>query len=71
MGKSSRNYRERARRIDERSDSMSPYPEKSDSMRSNFEPEKIDDIMDIYTDANPSDPFAEHYQWEDEDDDDI
>jgi hypothetical protein len=37
-------------------------------MNPDFEPEKFDDIMDIYTDTDQFDPDIEHYQWEDEDD---
>ena len=68
MGKSGRIYRQRGRRNYERSGSMNPYPEKPGSMRLNFEPEKFDDIMDIYAGTDQLEPYTEHYQWDDEDD---
>jgi hypothetical protein len=71
MGKCNRSHRERGRRTDERPDSMSPISEKSDLMSPTFEPEKFDDLMDIYTDTDQVDPYTENYQWEDEDEDDI
>lgn len=68
MGKSGRNYLERGRRNSVRSGSISPNPDRPGSMNPDFEPEKFDDIMDIYTDTDQFDPDIEHYQWEDEDD---
>jgi hypothetical protein len=47
---------------------MRPDFDEESSMRPDFEPEKSDDFMDIYTDTDQLDLFTEHYQWEDEDD---
>jgi hypothetical protein len=71
MGKSGRNYRESGKRNDGHLDSMNPNPEKPGSMSPNFEPEKFDDIMDIYTDADYGDQGNDCYSWVDEDEDDI
>ena len=69
MGKSGRNFRERGRRNDGCMGSMNPLPEKPGSKSPNFEPEKFDDIMDIYADTDQADQFTECYSWEDEDED--
>ncbi len=52
-------------------DSMNPNPEKPGSMNPNFEPEKFDDIMDIYTDTAYGDQNTDYYSWVDEEEDDI
>lgn len=51
--------------------SMNPNPEKPGSMNPNFEPEKFDDIMDIYTDTDYGDQNTDCYSWVDEEEDDI
>jgi hypothetical protein len=71
MVKSGRNYRERGKRNDGHLGSMNPNPEKPGSMSPNFEPEKFDDIMDIYTDADYGDQGIDCYSWVDEDEDEI
>jgi hypothetical protein len=71
MGKSGRNYRERGKRNDGYMGSINPNPEKAGSMNPNFEPEKFDDIMDIYTDTDYGDQSPDCYSWVDEEEDDI
>jgi hypothetical protein len=71
MGKSGRNYRERGKRNDGHMGSMNPYPKKPGSMSLNFEPEKFNDIMDIYTDTDYGEQGTDCYSWVDEDEDDI
>lgn len=71
MGKSGRNYREHGKRNDGYLDSMNPNPEEPGSINPNFEPEKFDDIMDIYTDTDYGDQNADCYSWVDEEEDDI
>jgi hypothetical protein len=71
MGKSGRNYRERGKRNDGCMGSMNPNPEKPGSMIPTFEPEKFDDIMDIYTDTDYDDQSTDCYSWADEDEDDL
>jgi hypothetical protein len=51
--------------------SMNPNPEKPGSMIPTFEPEKFDDIMDIYTDTDYDDQSTDCYSWADEDEDDL
>ena len=51
--------------------SINPNPEKAGSMNPNFEPEKFDDIMDIYTDTDYGDQSPDCYSWADEEEDDI
>jgi hypothetical protein len=71
MGKSGRNYRERGKRNDGYMDSMNSNPEEPGSMNPNFEPEKFDDIMDIYTDTDYGYQNTDCYSWVDEEEDDI
>jgi hypothetical protein len=71
MGKSGRTYRERGKRNDGHMGSMNPNPEKPGSITSNLEPEKFDDIKDIYTDTDYGDQSTDCYSWIDEDEDDI
>ena len=71
MGKGGRNYRERGKRNDGYMGSMHPNPEKPGSIHPNFEPEKFDDIMDIYTDTDYEDQNTDCYSWVDEEEDDI
>jgi hypothetical protein len=61
MGKSGQSHRERGRRTDERSDSMSPTSES----------EKFEDLTYIYADTDQLEPYTENYQYADEDEDDI
>jgi hypothetical protein len=71
MGKSGRNYRESGKRNDGYMGSMNPNPEKPGSIHPNFEPEKFDDIMDIYTETDYGDQNTDCYSWVDEEEDDI
>ena len=50
---------------------MNPILEKKGSMYQNFEPERSDDIMDIYADTDQLDQGSENYSWIEEDEDDI
>jgi hypothetical protein len=51
--------------------SMNPTPEKPGSLSPNFEPEKFDDMLDIYSDTDNGDQGTDCYPCVDEDEDDI